>query len=123
MASCSARKLEPGFAQMYSRPIDLTTSTMQSAPQRSVVSDSVSLSWAGGCAAGAEWPPSDAPPTAAPAVFFRKVRRSTRPSGIRHEPKYVASAFRRTWVVRLKPDATYDQISCYHVSSAASAPA
>src|SRR5438876_9694632 len=75
-ASWSARKLDPGFAQMYSRPIDFTTSTMQSAPQRSVVNASVSVDGEGvwDCAdtGGAE---KAAPPTTAPAVSFRNVRR------------------------------------------------
>src|SRR3989442_9031170 len=73
MASWSPRKLDPGFAQMYSRPIALITSTMQSAPQRSVVSDSASGCWTGGCADTG--PPSAAPPASAPAVSFRNLRR------------------------------------------------
>src|ERR1051325_7720417 len=35
--SCSARKVEPGFAAQYSMPSDLMTSTMKSDPGRSVV--------------------------------------------------------------------------------------
>src|SRR5437868_2347955 len=35
--SCSPRKLEPGFEQIYSTRSDLITSTMKSAPGRSVV--------------------------------------------------------------------------------------
>src|ERR1700730_17186549 len=35
--SCSPRKLDPGFAQTYSIPRDLITSTMKSDPVRSVV--------------------------------------------------------------------------------------
>src|SRR5262249_12789229 len=57
---------------MYSRPRALTTSTMQSAPQRSVVI--ASAAGDGGCAEVC--PESAAPPARAPAVFFRKCRRS-----------------------------------------------
>src|SRR5258707_13150248 len=37
MDSCSPRKLEPGFEQMYSMLSDLMTSTMKSEPVRSAV--------------------------------------------------------------------------------------
>src|SRR5712691_11129486 len=40
--SCSPRKLEPGFAQTYSNPSDLMTSTMKSEPLLSVVKVSTS---------------------------------------------------------------------------------
>src|SRR5580692_923654 len=40
MDSCRPRKLEPGFAQRYSKPKDFTTSTMKSEPGRFVVSTS-----------------------------------------------------------------------------------
>src|SRR5580704_13352352 len=41
MDSCSARKLEPGLAQQYSMPSVLMTSTMKSAPGRSLTSSSL----------------------------------------------------------------------------------
>src|SRR5215470_10536349 len=37
MDSCSARKVDPGFAAQYSMPSDLMTSSMKSDPGRSVV--------------------------------------------------------------------------------------
>src|SRR5579863_8134037 len=40
MDSCRPRKLDPGLAQMYSKPRDFSTSTMKSEPGRSAVSTS-----------------------------------------------------------------------------------
>src|SRR5579863_8490094 len=85
------RKLDPGFAQTYSKPSDLITSTMKSDPVRSAVStsatDGTSVSAAAdigggttrfgsaGRAATAAGPATNAAaPAAAP---FRKFRRST----------------------------------------------
>src|ERR1051326_6921676 len=91
------RKLDPGFAAMYSRFSDLSTSTMKSPPGRSVVRTSTSGEGsasgraigavAGAAAAGAAaccccasgravLPTSAAPVTAA---LFRKSRRGTDP--------------------------------------------
>src|ERR1017187_6520697 len=94
MDSCNARKLDPGFAQMYSKPIDFSTSTMKSEPGRSAVSTStdgetgpvssasaradgtaepgcLAVCWA---STGAVPAASAAAPAAAP---FRKPRRAT----------------------------------------------
>src|SRR5665213_1404244 len=91
--SCSPRKLEPGFAQTYSNPSDLITSTMKSEPVRSTVStstlDGVPTSASGDIGGGApgatrggtvgapttaEFVASIAAPAAAP---FRKSRRGS----------------------------------------------
>src|SRR5882672_3442610 len=85
------RKLDPGFAQTYSKPSDLITSTMKSDPVRSAVRTSAPdgasvsatadmgggttrFSSAGGAATAAGPAAKAAAPTAAP---FRKFRRST----------------------------------------------
>src|SRR5690348_3058181 len=85
------RKLDPGFAQTYSNPSDLITSTMKSDPVRSAVSTSATdgtsvsatadigggttrFTSAGGAATAAGPAANAAAPTAAP---FRKFRRST----------------------------------------------
>src|SRR5436309_9620721 len=96
--SCSARKVEPGFAATYSMPSDLITSSMKSDPGRSVVYTSVrgggglvsaatsAAPGSGvgavvlactGCGAAAEgFATSAAAPAAAP---FKKPRRFTEP--------------------------------------------
>src|ERR1700733_753364 len=91
MDSCSPRKLDPGFAQTYSNPSDLITSTIKSDPVRSAVRTSapdgtsasaaadigggtVRFSSAGGAATAAGTAAKAAAPAAAP---FRKFRRST----------------------------------------------
>src|SRR5580693_7252265 len=43
MDSCRPRKLEPGLAQTYSKPMYFRTSTMKSEPGRSLVRISVAL--------------------------------------------------------------------------------
>src|SRR5579863_7793456 len=43
MDSCSARKLDPGLAQIYSKPSDFSTSTMKSEPGWSAVKTSTSV--------------------------------------------------------------------------------
>src|SRR6266853_1385488 len=85
------RKFDPGFAQTYSNPSDLITSTMKSDPVRSTVSTSAAdgtsvsaaadigggatrFTSAGGAATAAGPAANAAAPTAAP---FRKSRRST----------------------------------------------
>src|SRR4029077_8141230 len=85
------RKLDPGFAQTYSKPSDLITSTMKSDPVRSAVRASVTegtsvsaaadiaggatrFSSAGGAATAAGAAANAAAPAAAP---LRKFRRST----------------------------------------------
>src|SRR5712691_11330334 len=89
--SCSARKLEPGLAQMYSNPSDFSTSTMKSEPGRSAVNtsaaaDTGSVSLANAAAEGTAVPRPGcvscalagvfATSTAAPAAaLFRKPRR------------------------------------------------
>src|SRR5580692_863085 len=92
MDSCRPRKVEPGFAQMYSMPRDLMTSTMKSEPGRSVVRTSAARGFpvsassdifggraevfgVGSCAAAAAFPATSAATLAAPP--FRKSRRST----------------------------------------------
>jgi len=91
MDSWMPRKLDPGFAQTYSNPSDLITSTMKSDPVRSAVRTSVAagtsvsaaadmgggtvrFSSAGSAAMLAGTAANAAAPTAAP---FRKFRRST----------------------------------------------
>src|SRR5579862_4387964 len=91
MDSWSPRKLDPGFAQTYSNPSDLITSTMKSAPVRSAVRPSapdgtsasaaadigggtVRFGSAGGAATAAGAAARAAAPAAAP---FRKFLRST----------------------------------------------
>src|ERR1700680_2736688 len=91
MDSWMPRKLDPGFAQTYSNPSDLITSTMKSDPVRSAVRtsapDGTSVSApadigggttrfnSAGCAETAAGPAANAAaPAAAP---FRKFRRST----------------------------------------------
>src|ERR1700688_1212431 len=91
MDSCKPRKLDPGFAQTYSNPSDLITSTMKSDPVRSAVRTSapegtstsaaadigggtVRFISAGSAAMLAGTAANAAAPTAAP---FRKFRRST----------------------------------------------
>src|SRR5580700_4832242 len=92
MDSCRPRKVEPGFAQMYSMPTDLMTSTMKSEPGRSVVRTSAARGFplsassdvfgggaevfaVGSCPAAAAFPATSA---ATPAALpFRKSRRST----------------------------------------------
>src|SRR5579871_514382 len=87
MDSCSPRKLEPGLAKRYSKPSDLSTSTMKSEPGRSAVSTST---FAGGsvsrassgalagrvacacCCAPAGCPAASAAPVTA---LFRNLRR------------------------------------------------
>src|SRR5689334_10828544 len=90
--SCRPRKLEPGLAQMYSKPRDLRTSSIKSEPERSTVSVSTletgrgSVSFASTgvaaarrgsdcCATAAPWPATSAavPPTA----LLKKLRRPT----------------------------------------------
>ena len=89
MDSCNARKLDPGLDAMYSRPRDLMTSSMKSAPGRSVVRTSMpdgSLSsgkiiavavWRG--AGGGVLPMTRVPPTSVAmppaAALFRNLRR------------------------------------------------
>src|SRR5690242_4480192 len=92
MDSCRPRKLEPGLAQMYSKPSDLMTSVMKSAPGRSVVRASrtggvpVSTSLgigrtaagrdcSGCCALAAGLLAASA--AALPAAVLRKLRRSS----------------------------------------------
>src|SRR3974390_634349 len=93
MDSCSARKLEPGLEQTYSKPSFLITSTMKSEPGRSAVSTStvdggstslaataamgrVGLSYgSGACAVACSVVAVSA--AAPPAALFRKLRRST----------------------------------------------
>src|SRR5450830_1698500 len=106
--SCSERKLEPGLAAMYSKPSDLTTSTMKSDPGFSTVR--TSTSWdsgsvsaanclaegdaavprggvAGTCCAATTGPTSAAAPAAAPtAAPFRKPPRSKAPLDFGIEP-------------------------------------
>src|SRR5260370_28770920 len=92
MDSCRPRKVEPGFAQMYSMPNDLMTSTMKSDPGRSVIRMSAAKGFpvsassdifgasaevfaVESCAAAAALPATSA---ATPAALpFRKSRRST----------------------------------------------
>src|ERR1700723_3875393 len=92
MDSCRPRKVEPGFAQMYSMPRDLMTSTMKSDPGPSVVTTSAARGFpvsavacifggpaevfgVGTCTAPAAFPATSA---ATPAALpFRKSRRST----------------------------------------------
>src|SRR5579863_9305103 len=92
--SCSARNAEPGFAQQYSKPSDLITSTMKSEPGRSLTSISAEgtaprfsvAATASGAAAtraccGADFcalaPEASARTAAAPAAPLRNPRRPT----------------------------------------------
>src|SRR5712691_11784170 len=90
MDSCSPRKLEPGFEEMYSSPMDFRTSTMKSDPLRSVVSTSTcegSSSFgsiaaeaergASPCAARTGVAPATSEATPPAAAPFRNLRRST----------------------------------------------
>src|SRR6266849_5340155 len=90
MDSCSPRKLEPGFEEMYSSPTDFRTSTMKSDPVRSVVSTSTcegSSSFgsiaaeaeraASTCAARTGVAPATSEATPPAAAPFRNLRRST----------------------------------------------
>src|SRR5260221_13548116 len=93
MDSCSPRKLEPGFEQMYSMFSDLMTSTMKSEPVRSAVSTSagegVPTSAAGDIAGGVVAPRSGvgcfagsvgvAASAAAPAAALRRKSRRGMP--------------------------------------------
>src|SRR5215471_21574946 len=95
--SCSPRKLEPGFAQTYSKPSDLNTSTMKSDPLRwlsprtwtspgglaSAAAVMIGVVGAAVACAGAGWVDcaSTVEPTIAAALasapVFRKLRRCT----------------------------------------------
>src|SRR5579863_6855979 len=92
MDSCRPRKLDPGFAQTYSNPMDFRTSTMKSDQVRSAVRTSemtgASVSAVGDIGGGAVrftsgtgWAAmlgGTAAKAAAPAAApFRKFRRST----------------------------------------------
>src|SRR6478672_3820012 len=94
--SCRARKLDPGFAQAYSRSRERSTSTMKSDPQCSVVNASTSggavVSARGFCSgavrrsggAGVAFAPCGpelrlaAPAAAAPLRKFRRVEENFR---------------------------------------------
>src|SRR5579859_1068284 len=91
--SCSPRKLEPGFEQMYSMSSDLMTSTMKSEPVRSAVStsarDGIPTSASGDMAGGVFAPRSGggcfagavgtAASAAAPAAALRRKSRRGMP--------------------------------------------
>src|SRR5258707_10901234 len=93
MDSCSPRKLEPGFEQMYSMLSDLMTSTMKSEPVRSAVrtaaGEGVPTSASGDTAGGCVEPRSGtgcfagkvgvAASAAAPAAALRRKSRRGMP--------------------------------------------
>src|SRR3984885_2790625 len=112
--SCSPRKLEPGFAERYSKSRDLTTSTMKSEPGRFVVSTS-GLEDCGSTSFGSTGATADfggtgcldkAPelattvPAAPEAAVFKNLRRSTFSSITNLYPnEYSASILRRALLI------------------------